>query len=111
MKRGNSVTVGVHEVDNVMKLQCIRARVHGRVQRVAFREYTRRTAVDLKLNGWVKNCTDGTVEVFAEGEAKQIDQLLSWLHVGSPFSQVTQVDYNEESPQGISGPFEIRFAP
>ncbi|MGE4401014.1 MAG: acylphosphatase [Desulfobulbus sp.] len=90
-------------------VQCIRAKVHGRVQRVAFREYTRRAAVDLQLTGWVRNCTDGTVEVLAEGKAEHIEQLLSWLYVGSPFSQVTKVDYNEESPQGITGPFKIRF--
>jgi len=87
------------------------ARVHGRVQRVAFREYTRRAANDLQLSGWVRNCADGTVEVLAEGKAEQIEQLLSWLHGGSPFSVVTRVDYNEESPQGITGPFEIRFTP
>jgi len=90
-------------------IKCMRARVHGRVQRVAFREYTRRAATDLQLHGWVRNCADGTVEVLAEGQAEQVDQLLSWLHVGSPFSLVTKVDYNEESPQGIIGPFEIRF--
>ena len=89
--------------------KCVRARVHGRVQRVAFREYTRRTATDLQLSGWVRNCDDGTVEVLAEGQAGQVEQLLSWLHVGSPFSLVTKVDYNDESPQGITGPFEIRF--
>lgn len=92
-------------------LKCIRAKVHGRVQRVGFREYTRRAAMDLHLHGWVGNCPDGTVDVLAEGEAAQIDALLSWLHEGSPFSQVTRVDYNEESPLGITGPFEIRFFP
>lgn len=91
-------------------MKCIRARVHGRVQRVAFREYTRRTAADLQLSGWVRNCADGTVEVWAEGKPEQVDRLLSWLHAGSPFSQVTRVDYNEESPQGMTGPFEIRFS-
>ncbi len=92
-------------------MKCIRASVHGRVQRVAFREYTRRAAVDLQLSGWVRNCADGTVEVLAEGKAGQIERFLSWLHVGSPFSQVTRVDYNEEPLQGITGAFEIRFTP
>lgn len=90
--------------------KCIRARVHGRVQRVAFREYTRRAAVDLQLSGWVRNCADGTVEVWAEGEPEQVDRLLSWLQGGSPFSRVIRVDYNEESPLGMTGPFAIRFS-
>jgi len=91
--------------------KCVHARVHGRVQRVAFREYTRRKAFELQLTGWVRNCFDGTVEVWAEGEAQQVDQLLSWLHQGSPFSQVTRLDYNEEIPSGSTAPFEIRFTP
>ncbi len=31
--------------------KCIHARIHGRVQRVAFREYTRREALRLGLEG------------------------------------------------------------
>jgi acylphosphatase len=89
--------------------KCIRAKVHGRVQGVAFREYTRREAVKLGLSGWVRNCSDGTVEVLAEGSPGDVDQLLAWLAVGSPFSVVTRVDYNEESTQGLDHRFEIRF--
>lgn len=89
--------------------KCIRARVHGQVQGVAFREYTRREAVQLGLAGWVRNCPDGTVEVLAEGGATHVEQLVSWLAVGSPFSLVSRVDCTEESLHGMTGPFEIRF--
>lgn len=89
--------------------RCIHARVHGRVQGVAFREYTRREAVKLQLVGWVRNCSDGTVEVVAQGNPEHVEQLLSWLAVGSPFSKVTRVDYNEEPTQGLGNLFEIRF--
>ena len=89
--------------------KCVRARVHGRVQGVAFREYTRREAVKLHLSGWVRNCSDGTVEVLAEGTPEQVEQLLAWLAVGSPFSMVTRVEYNEEFAQELGHSFEIRF--
>ena len=42
--------------------------VHGFVQGVWFRQSCRRHAVDLGLSGWVRNCTDGSVEaVFVNG--------------------------------------------
>lgn len=94
----------------MMSSRCIHATVHGRVQGVAFREYTRREAVKLHLVGWVRNCSDGTVEVVAQGNPEHVERLLSWLAVGSPFSKVTRVDCNEEPAQRLGNLFEIRFA-
>lgn len=94
-----------------MERKRIRARVHGRVQRVAFREYTRREATQLGLSGWVRNRDDGTVEVLVEGPPERVDRLLSWLTIGSPLAQVTGVDYSEEYPQNETGPFVLRFFP
>lgn len=88
--------------------RCIHARVHGRVQRVAFREYTRREALRLGLVGWVRNRSDGTVEVWAEGAADQVELLLAWLGIGSPFSHVTQVEYTDVNTSGMGAGFEIR---
>ena len=86
----------------------VHARVHGRVQGVAFREHTRREARRLGLVGWVRNRVDGTVEVWGEGPATQLKQLLDWLAIGSPFSHVTQVEYTEASAEGMGAGFEIR---
>ena len=58
--------------------------VHGRVQGVAFREYTRREAVRLNLAGWVRNLPAGTVEALFEGDASSVEALLQWLRTGSP---------------------------
>ena len=44
--------------------------VSGRVQGVSFRAFTYESATDLKLVGWVRNLTDGRVEIVAEGPAK-----------------------------------------
>jgi len=88
--------------------KCIHARVHGRVQRVAFREHTCREALRLGLEGWVRNRGDGTVEVWAEGPSEQVDHLLAWLSIGSPFSLVTQVEYTEADALRMGGSFEIR---
>ena len=42
--------------------------ISGRVQGVAFRYYTIDMAQSLGINGWVKNCCDGKVEIVMEGE-------------------------------------------
>ena len=92
-----------------MEYKRIHARVYGRVQGVAFREYTRREAVRLGLFGWVENLPDGTVDVIFEGETVHVETLLAWLAIGSPFSRVTRVEYNIEPPVGESSSFFIQY--
>lgn len=92
-----------------MKLRRIHAIVHGRVQGVFFRDYTRRQAVELGLSGWVRNLPDRTVETEFEGEDDKVRQMLSWLSAGSPMAEVTDVDSREEEPVGENGDFVIRY--
>lgn len=66
--------------------------VHGRVQGVAFRDYTQREATRLKVTGWVANLPNGAVKVVAEGDEVVLQQLEKWLHKGSPSARVDQVD-------------------
>ena len=94
-----------------MSRKRVRATVRGRVQGVAFREYTRREAVRLGLSGFVQNQADGTVMVLCEGEAVPVDELIAWLAIGSPYATVTGVDHWEEEPKGETGTFVIRFFP
>lgn len=93
-----------------MNRKRMHAIVHGKVQGVAFREYTRREAERLGLSGWVGNLPDGTVEVIFEGSQVQAETLLAWLATGSPFSRVTRVEYNEAPPLGETGSFFIKFS-
>ena len=48
----------------------------GTVQGVGFRYTVERFAVILKLTGWVKNCSDGRVEILVEGPQEDIEKLL-----------------------------------
>ncbi len=65
--------------------------VHGRVQGVFYRQSTCKKAIQLGLTGWVRNLKDSTVEVWAVGEAQQLQLLESWLQVGPPAATVTEV--------------------
>ena len=48
----------------------------GTVQGVGFRYTAQRFAIGLKITGWVKNLSDGHVELVCEGTREQIENLL-----------------------------------
>lgn len=85
------------------------ARVEGMVQGVYFRDYAQKEARSLALSGWVRNRPDGTVEVVMEGEAEKVEQLIAWLHIGSPQAEVKEVQVTEEQPLGDKTAFAIRY--
>ena len=71
------------------RLECI---VRGRVQGVSYRDFTARAARGLHLVGFVRNLSDGTVEVVAEGEEENLGRLLAHLKEKHPFAQVARID-------------------
>lgn len=87
-----------------MRLECT---VHGRVQMVMFRDFTRRTARSLGLTGTVKNNPDGTVDVAAEGDGQALAELLEKLKKGSLFSRVEKVDEAWKDATGKFSDFTI----
>ncbi len=70
----------------------LRARVRGRVQGVGFRAFVVRRAQEQGLAGRVRNLSDGTVEVEAEGSAGGLEALLSDLRRGPSHARVEAVD-------------------
>ncbi len=72
-------------------MSAARFHVGGVVQGVAFRAYTRSRAIELDLDGCVRNLPDGRVEVIAAGTPVALDTLEAWLWEGSPASHVREV--------------------
>jgi acylphosphatase len=75
----------------VMLYKSVQAHIYGRVQGVFFRDCTRRKGIELGLSGWVRNCSDGSVECAIQGESNRVDAMISWLSRGSPSSEVDNV--------------------
>jgi acylphosphatase len=69
--------------------------VEGFVQGVGYRWFVRAVAEPLGLTGYVKNLRDGSVEVYAAGSPKALDELRSKLERGPYGARVTAV---HESP-------------
>ncbi|MGV0627053.1 acylphosphatase [Mycolicibacter minnesotensis] len=61
----------------------LNAWVHGRVQGVGFRWWTRSRALELGLTGYAANRPDGRVHVVAQGPAQDCQRLLELLQGGA----------------------------
>jgi acylphosphatase len=77
--------------------------VHGRVQGVGFRWWTRSQALMLGLAGHAANLSDGRVEIVAEGPPEACERLLAVLRSGSAPGHVNQVTERFDGVRGVSG--------
>jgi acylphosphatase len=66
-------------------------RIEGRVQGVGYRAWVGRQAERLGLRGWVRNCSDGSVEALLHGNQRLIQELLALATQGPPAANVTSV--------------------
>lgn len=82
--------------------------VHGQVQGVGFRWWTRSRALELGLVGTATNTADGRVLVVAEGSREQCEQLLTALRAGSSPGLVDLVVESWDPPRGDLRGFEER---
>ena len=74
--------------------------VHGQVQGVGFRWWTRCRALELGLAGHAANLSDGRVEVVAEGPREACEKLLAALRSGSTPGYVQQVTERFDEVRG-----------
>ena len=84
-------------------------KVEGHVQGVGFRYFTSLIAENHYVKGWVRNTSDGNVEIEAEGEEFNIEAFIKNIKEGSRFSRVEKVTVTEfDQPRGYKK-FELRY--
>lgn len=81
--------------------------VHGLVQGVGFRWWTRTRAGEHGLCGYARNLVDGRVEVVVEGSRAGCQALLADLRGARTPGRVETVVERWDSPRGAAG-FEVR---
>lgn len=88
--------------------RCFHAVFSGVVQGVGFRFTTRALAARFKIKGWVRNLTDGRVEVLAAGTPTDLDNF--FRQIKTEFrTQIEDWQRKEISlPEQCKG-FEIKF--
>jgi acylphosphatase len=89
--------------------KAVRLVAHGRVQGVGFRWFVYNEATKLNINGYVKNLPNGDVEVFAEGEKQDVDQLITQVGKGPAFSRVLDLLTEPHNYQDRYQKFEITY--
>jgi len=90
--------------------QARRFLVRGRVQGVGFRWFVEREAHVLGIAGWVRNNSDGSVEVLAMGSREQLLGLRSRLRQGPRAARVDDVEEVETKPVAGLTAFRIEGA-
>ena len=65
-------------------------------------------ALDLGISGWVRNLSDGRVEVQAEGPPLALSELRAWCEVGPPGARVVRVTPSQLPVTGDDW-FEVRY--
>lgn len=89
-----------------------RTRLHliakGRVQGVGYRFFCCRQAAALELVGWVRNCSDGSVEAEVEGAPAALRQFVLALRDGPSMARVAEVCEQKIAAQCDGTSFTIR---
>ncbi len=86
----------------------VRVVVSGTVQGVGFRWHVRESARRESIAGWVRNRTDGTVELLARGEATSVQRLLAAVRAGPPAAQVQDIAIEDTEAVGsLPYPFTV----
>lgn len=81
--------------------------VSGEVQRVGYRYFAQRVAARHQVTGYVRNLSDGRVEVLAEGTPEAVEGLKHDLAAGPQYSRVEQVEELSLDPTGSYSSFRI----
>jgi len=92
--RGQSAISAYQKQRTLKKLSTMKTvhlRIEGKVQGVWYRAWTRDTATELGLNGWVRNRMDGSVEAIVSGDETTVDQLIEKCHQGPPAARVHKI--------------------
>lgn len=97
-------------VDMAADVQTRKFVISGRVQGVGFRWFVEREAKTLGISGWVRNNSDGRVEVLATGTRDQLSGLRSRLQQGPRAARVDNVEEAEAKPVAGLNTFRIEGA-
>ncbi|MEK6848657.1 MAG: acylphosphatase [Nanoarchaeota archaeon] len=81
--------------------KAIRIYVYGTVQGVFYQAYVKEQAEKLKLNGYARLLEDGRVEIWVEGNNKDVEEMAEICKNGSPAVQIKRIDFLDEKIHGF----------
>jgi acylphosphatase len=84
-------------------ISSLRLRIEGFVQAVGYRHFAIQEATRLGLDGWIRNRTDGTVEVLVSGETKAVEAFVAASMRGPQGARVKNVEIHNAEPPAEKG--------
>ncbi|MDA4136261.1 MAG: acylphosphatase [Thaumarchaeota archaeon] len=67
----------------------VRVLVSGKVQGVSFRASMMDEAQKRRVDGWVRNTGDGSVEALLQGDEAAVKRVIEWARLGPPRATVS----------------------
>ncbi|MDQ3667670.1 MAG: acylphosphatase [Acidobacteriota bacterium] len=81
--------------------------IRGGVQGVGYRFFAQRAAARHQVVGYVRNGSDGSVEILAEGPTSALEAFKNELAAGPQWAKVEQVEEINIEPTGLYPSFRI----
>ncbi len=81
----------------------LRVHVHGFVQGIGFRDFLVMAAEAQKLDGWVRNRADGSVEALVCGPTKAVEIFVGNATKGPQGAKISAVDLHNSEPPTEKG--------
>jgi acylphosphatase len=94
------------EQNNIEELYAL---VRGQVQGVGYRYFVIQKAHSLNLRGYVRNLSNGDVEVLAQGPRPALERLYHLLWQGPSAAQVDRVEATWRTPTTHLTGFHVRW--
>ncbi|PIT89036.1 MAG: acylphosphatase [Candidatus Levybacteria bacterium CG10_big_fil_rev_8_21_14_0_10_36_7] len=83
--------------------------ISGFVQGVGYRRFVKKNADKLNLKGWTRNLPDRRVEVLAQGNKDELEELIKICKKGPFLSEVKDVAVTWEEKNADFNEFQILF--
>ena len=83
--------------------RAVALRIEGRVQGVWYRGWTVAEAERRALRGWVRNCSDGSVEALLIGAEAPVAEMIEACRRGPPAARVSAVIERAAADDGSPG--------
>jgi len=83
--------------------------ISGQVQGVNLRSMIKLRAIALGIVGYVQNQGDRTVKIEAEGETKNLEELITWLNTHPGVAQIEKLEDYWSKPENKFTDFAIRW--
>ena len=84
-------------------LTTLNVRVEGFVQAVGYRNFLIEEANRLGIDGWIRNRSDGTVELLVSSSTKNVEAIVAACMRGPAGSRVANVDLLKAEPPEEKG--------